>query len=62
MALECPERLTGEFIQYVWNFPRLHRPKIATKVDQYRACKQIIMLQNPSQVLNLLQQDLLTAS
>ena len=56
MAAGCPERLNWQFLQYVWNFSRLHRPKIVTKLAKYQTDKQIIVLRNPSQVLNLLQQ------
>ena len=56
MAAGCPERLNWEFIQYVWNFPRLHRPRIFDKLAKYQDDKQITVLQNPHQVLNLLQQ------
>ncbi|MEO1341195.1 MAG: DNA topology modulation protein [Cyanobacteria bacterium J06635_13] len=61
MAPACPEKLTREFIQYVWNFPQLHRPRIVAKLAQYQA-KQIITLQNPRQVSNLLQLAPSTAS
>jgi adenylate kinase family enzyme len=56
MAANCPERLTKEFMQYVWNFPQVDRPKITNKLAQYRQqdTKQII-LQNPHQVLNFLE-------
>ena len=55
MATGCPERLNWEFLQYVWNFPKLHRMIIINKLVE-QANKQIIILQNPRQVLNLLQQ------
>ena len=55
MAAGCPERFNWEFIRYVWNFSKLHRAKILDKLEKY-ADKQIIILQNPRQVLNLLQQ------
>ena len=61
MAKDCPERLNWEFWLYVWNFPRLQRPKIMAKIAAYRDSKRIIILQNPRQVLNLLQQDNLAA-
>ena len=54
MAKECPERLNLEFFKYVWDFPRLQRPKIQAKLNKYEREKQIIILQNPRQVLNLL--------
>jgi adenylate kinase family enzyme len=57
MASNCPERLTGEFMQYVWNFPQVDSPKIMNKLDQYQQQenKQIIILQNPHQVIDLLE-------
>ena len=53
MAAGCPERLNLEFFKYVWDFPRLQRPKIQAKLNKYDREKQIIILQNPRQVLNL---------
>jgi adenylate kinase family enzyme len=63
MAANCPERLNLEFMQYVWNFPQIHRPKIRNKLAQYQQQenKQIIILQNPRQVLDLLEGNNLTA-
>lgn len=54
MAANCPERLNRDFIQYVWNFPRIHRSKIIDKLAKYQH-KQIIILQNPHQALDLLE-------
>ncbi|MDJ0571462.1 MAG: DNA topology modulation protein [Pleurocapsa sp. MO_192.B19] len=56
MAHGCPERLNWEFLNYVWNFPRLHRHKISTKLAQLQNNQQIIILQNSSQVSDLLKQ------
>ena len=56
MAAGCPERLNWEFLQYVWNFSKLHRSRITDKLEKYQGSKQIIILQNHRQVLNLLQQ------
>ena len=53
MAQGCPERLNLEFFKYVWDFPRLQRQKIQAKLNKYDREKQIIILQNPRQVLNL---------
>jgi adenylate kinase family enzyme len=60
MGVNCPERLNRDFIQYVWNFPRVHRSKIIDKLANYQQNKQII-LQNPHQVLDLLEGINLTA-
>jgi adenylate kinase family enzyme len=62
MAQGCPERLSWEFLQYVWNFPRKHRLRLVGKLTKYKGNKQIIILQNPHQVLDLLEGINLTAS
>ena len=54
MAQGCPERINLKFFKYVWDFPRLQRPKNQAKLNKYDREKQIIILQNPRQVLNLL--------
>ena len=56
MAAGCPERFNWEFIQYVWNFSKLHRTKILNKLEKYRDSKQVVILRNPRQVLDLLKQ------
>lgn len=55
MASGCPERLNWEFLTYVWNFPRLSRPQILIRLAQLQDNKQIIIIENPSQVLDLLE-------
>lgn len=55
MAASCPERLNLEFLQYVWHFPHLQRLKISEKLTVCEDNKQVIVLQNPRQVLDLLQ-------
>jgi adenylate kinase family enzyme len=55
MAAGCPERFSWEFWQYVWNFPDLHRLRILERLTTYQAIKQVIVLQNPHQVLNWLE-------
>jgi adenylate kinase family enzyme len=55
MAAGCPERFSWEFWQYVWNFPDLHRLRILERLTTYQADRQVIVLQNPHQVLNWLE-------
>ena len=62
MATKCPERLNWEFMQYVWNFSKLHRFEIIEKLAKYQEDKQIIVLQHPRQVLDLLQRINLVSS
>ncbi len=56
MAQGCPERFNWEFLEYVWNFPQIHRLRILERLAKCQDNKQIIILQKPHQVLNLLQQ------
>ncbi|MGL5836693.1 MAG: DNA topology modulation protein [Waterburya sp.] len=56
MAKGCPERFNWEFLQYVWNFSQIHRPRILEKLAKCEDNKQIIILEKPYQVLNLLKQ------
>ena len=56
MAPGCPERLNWEFLRYVWNFPKLHHDKIVERLAKYQTSKQIIVLQNPTQVSSILEQ------
>lgn len=56
MADGCPERLTWEFLQYVYNFPKQQRPKILFLLDRYQNSKEIIILKNPNQVKTFLEE------
>lgn len=35
MAPGCPERLTREFVHWVWKYPSIHRPGILTKLKEF---------------------------
>ena len=61
MAASCPERLNLEFLSYVWHFPQIHRAKIIEKLAADRDNKQIIVLKNSRQVLDLLKRVNLSA-
>ena len=56
MAAFCPERLNLESMQYVWHFPQIHRAKISEKLAACGENKQVIVLDNSRQMLDLLQQ------
>ncbi|MGL5805452.1 MAG: DNA topology modulation protein [Xenococcaceae cyanobacterium] len=56
MASDCPERLTLDFLQWVWNFQGRSRPKIQSKLEAHQKskAKEVFILQNPKQVSDFL--------
>lgn len=44
MAAGCPERLTFEFVQWIWQYPHRTRPKVLTLLEAQRDAKQIVHL------------------
>ncbi|PHN03013.1 DNA topology modulation protein [Flavilitoribacter nigricans] len=47
MPDNCPERLSWEFVRYVWNYPRTRRPAMLDRLKGYEAAgKQIFILRN----------------
>ena len=56
MAKGCPERFNWEFLRYVWNFPKMRRSKIVEGLAHFSSSKRIIILHNPYQLSDLLQQ------
>jgi adenylate kinase family enzyme len=51
MAEDCPERLEGEFLKWVWNFPKRTRPVLNTLLAQGKTeGKQIVRLRSPDAV------------
>ncbi len=49
MTEGCPERLTGEFLRFVWEYPKVRRPVILEKLRGLEG-KQIIHLQRVQEV------------
>ena len=54
MASGCPERLTWEFLKYVWTYPITRRPKILNKLSQLAPNQQVIILREPKEVREFL--------
>ncbi len=54
MADGCIDRLDSDFVQYIWNFRKKHRPELLQKLQQYPHL-QIIALTSPSQSKKFLQ-------
>jgi adenylate kinase family enzyme len=55
MTEGCTERVTWEFIQYVYRYNDTRRPGILEKLKEYRKGKQVFILKNERQVKNFLQ-------
>lgn len=55
MAQGCPERLTPEFVRWVWNYRRQKRPEMLARLERLRAQgKTVVCLRNPAEVRRFL--------
>ena len=54
MPSGCPERLSWEFIVWVWNYPVRRRPEILAKLDALRGQKQVFILSSRRDVSRFL--------
>jgi adenylate kinase family enzyme len=50
----CPERLTWEFVRWVWTYPGRRRPDIMRRLDAVRATKHIVILRSEREIRELL--------
>jgi adenylate kinase family enzyme len=46
MPDDCPERLTVEFIRWIWDYPRRRRPRILERLERVRNGKHVIVLRD----------------
>lgn len=54
MARACSERLTWEFIRWIWTYPRKRRPGILNTLRPMELEKCIVMLRSPGEVRRFL--------
>ena len=54
MAEGCPERLTFEFVAWVWNYRKRTRPKVLRLIEEYSGTRRIIHLRKKSDVTGLI--------
>ena len=53
----CPERLTWEFVRWVWTYPSRRRPEMLEPLDASRSHnRQVIVLRNQEDVRRFLQE------
>ncbi|PYS89703.1 MAG: hypothetical protein DMF64_16925 [Acidobacteria bacterium] len=50
MAAGCPERLTLEFVQWIWHYPRRTRPQVRALLQACARAKQIVHLRSRADV------------
>jgi hypothetical protein len=50
MAAGCPERLTPEFVRWVWGYPHRSRPKVLAMLSAYAAGRRIVRLRSAREV------------
>lgn len=46
MAPGCPERLTPDFLRWVWNYPARTRPKVLRMLAEHAAGRRIVRLRS----------------
>ncbi len=50
MGAGCPERVTLEFVRWVWDYPHSVRPKVLARLRAYEQSKRIIRLRSQVEV------------
>jgi hypothetical protein len=50
MAPGCPERLSWEFLTWIWEYPHRRRPGILRKLDTLASTKRVVVLRSPRAV------------
>lgn len=50
VARGCPERLTVEFVRWIWTYPQERRPRILDKLQAVEQEKQIVLLHSTAAV------------
>jgi adenylate kinase family enzyme len=54
MTQGCEERLTREFLLWVWNYPKDRKPGILARLKTLRATKNVVVLKSPRAVQKFL--------
>lgn len=50
VAEGCPERVSWEFICYIWSYPRTRRPKILERLKEFETQKRVVVLSSKKAV------------
>jgi adenylate kinase family enzyme len=54
MADDCPERVSLDFMKFIWNFERVEVPKIETVLREHGSGVPLIVLRKPAETAALL--------
>lgn len=54
MAEGCNEKLSWEFIQWIWNYSQRSRPKIVRLLEEHSQSKQVVWLRSNAEVQRFL--------
>ncbi|MEK4251813.1 DNA topology modulation protein [Paenibacillus sp. FSL W7-1287] len=52
----CPERISLEFLKWIWNYKRDKRPGILERLEKVKDDKRIIVLRNQAEVYRLIEE------
>lgn len=55
VAPGCPERMSWEFLRWVWTYPSRRRPAILERLDAVQAEKQVVILASEREVRRFLE-------
>lgn len=56
MTEGCPEKIHLEFYQWIWSYPRRHKPVTLRRIEQHGQGKRVFILRNPREVARFLDQ------
>ena len=42
----CPERLSWEFVRWIWSYPKRSRPRVVQRIEDHSAGTELIVLQS----------------
>jgi adenylate kinase family enzyme len=54
LAAGCPERITWEFISWVWTYPKRRRPALLRQLAALEASKRVVMVRNDRDIERLM--------
>ncbi|QRN96837.1 DNA topology modulation protein [Archangium violaceum] len=56
MSEGCPERLTWEFVRWIWTYPAERRPRILQRLSKLEAGQRVFVLRSSSEVEKFLRE------